>query len=263
MSNSDTLERLQRRFLDALYRHTSPGELVLKGGLALRAVYGQHRRTVDIDLDQDRRRSLAHLQKIIRKAIQSAIRGSEFSALEISEPKQTDTVARWKLSGKLADGRPQHMTIEVSRRNEINRHDLHTIHLRDLALPGHGTPGKIDTYTVSILARHKVLALLNQNRHAPRDIYDLSRLLDNPDVNNPLQGLAPGQLHEIQSELWEKLDSFTWSEFQDQVVTQLDAREAENFNQESFEQIKLTVGEGLDTWFEQAEQGQGSGDHRE
>ena len=81
MNNSDALERLQRRFLDALYRHISPGEIVLKGGLALRAVYGQHRRTTDIHLDQDRRRSLTHLQKIIRKAIHTAIRGSEFSAL--------------------------------------------------------------------------------------------------------------------------------------------------------------------------------------
>jgi len=263
MSNSDTLECLQRRFLDALYRHTSPGEIVLKGGLALRAVYGQRRSTVDIDLDQDRRRSLSHLQKIIRKAIQSAIRGSEFSALEISEPKQTDTVARWKLSGKLADGRPQHMTIEVSRRNEINRADLHTIHLRDLALPGHGTPGKIDTYTVSTLSRHKVMALLNTNRHAPRDIYDLSCLFDNPDVNNPLQGLEINQLHDMQSELWDRLDSFTWPEFQDQVVTQLDANEAEAFNKDSFEEIKLTVGEGIDTWIKQAEHGQASGDSDE
>ena len=254
MNNSDALERLQRRFLDALYRHISPGEIVLKGGLALRAVYGQHRRTADIDLDQDRRRSLTHLQKIIRKAIHIAIRGSEFSALEISEPKQTDTVARWKVSGKLADGSPLHMTIEVSRRNEINKDDLHTIYLRDIALPGLGTPGKIDTYTVSILACQKLMAFVNPRRHAPRDIYDLSCLLENSDVSNPLRGLSADELHGIKSDLWEILESFTWPEFQDQVVTLMDASEAVNFNQDMFEQMQYMVGEGVGTWLEQAEQ---------
>ena len=261
MNMSVTLERLQRRFLDALYRHTSPGEIVLKGGLALRAVYGQHRRTLDIDLDQDRRRSLSRLQKVIRKAIHSAIRASEFSALEINEPKQTDTVARWKLSGKLADGSPLHMTIEVSRRNKVNKADLHTIHLRDIALPGHGTPGKIDTYAVSILARHKVMALLDPKRHALRDIYDISLLLDNPDVNNPLQGISCDELHGMQSELWKKIESFSWPDFQDQVVTQLDVREAENFNQNRFEQMQYSVAEGLSSWLEQAQQG--AGEHSE
>jgi len=255
MDNSDALEHLQRRFLDSLYRHTSPGELVLKGGLALRAIYGQHRRTMDIDLDQDRRRSLTHLQKLIRKAIHGAIRGSEFSALDISEPKQTDTVARWKLSGKLADGSPLHMTIEVSRRHEINRADLHTIQLRDIALPGLGTPGKIDTYTVSILACHKVMAFLNPRRHASRDLYDLSRLLDNPEVSNPLGGLDIIVLHGMKSDLWAKIEAFTWPEFQDEVVIQMDADEAENFSQDVFEQMQYTVGEGVSVWLEEATTG--------
>lgn len=263
MDNSDALERLQRRFLDALYRQSSPGEIVLKGGLALRAVYGQHRRTADIDLDQDPRRSLGHLQKIIRKAIHTTIRGSEFIALEISEPKQTETVARWKLSGKLADGSPLHITIEVSRRHEINKDNLHTIYLRDIALPGLGTPGKIDTYTVTILARHKVMALLNPKRHAPRDLYDLLRLLENPEVCNPLQGLDTNELHSMQSELREKIDSFSWPEFQDQVVVLMDVSEAENFNQELFEQMQHTVGEGISTWLEQAELESGKGDSHE
>jgi len=247
------LERLQRRFLDALFRKISPGEIVLKGGLALRAVYGQHRRTTDIDLDQDPRRSLGHLQKIIRHAIQSAIRGSEFSTLEVSEPKQTQTVARWKLSGQLADGSPLHMTIEVSRRNAINKDELYTIHLRDTALPGIGTPGKIDTYSVTVLARHKVLALLNPNRHAPRDIYDLLLLLDNVEVKNPLRNLKPEQLHELRQDLWEKIESFHWPEFQDQVVTLLDDTEASQYSQEVFEQMQLRVGEGIEDWLQQAE----------
>ena len=254
MNSSGALERLQRRFLDALYRHISPGEIVLKGGLALRAVYGLHRRTENIHLDQDRRRSLAHLQKTIRKAIHTAIHGSEFSALEISEPKQTDTVARWKASGKLADGSPLHMTIEVSRRNEINKDDLHTIYLRDIALPGLGTPGKIDAYKVSILARQKLMAFLNPRRHAPRDIYDLSCLLENPDVSNPLRGLNSDELQVMKSNLWEMLEDITWPEFQDQVITLMDASEAVNFNQDRFEQMQYMVGEGVSIWLDQAEQ---------
>ena len=144
------------------------------------------------------------------------------------------------------------MAIEVSRRNEINKGDLHTIYLRDIALPGLGTPGKIDTYTVSILARQKLRAFLSPRRHAPRDIYDLSCLLENPDVSNPLRGLNADELHGMKSDLWEMLEGFTWSEFQDQVVTLIDASEAEDFNQDRFEQMQYMVGEGVSTWLEQA-----------
>ncbi len=252
MSNQSTLEHLQRRFLDALYRKTSPGEIVLKGGLALRAVYGQHRRTMDIDLDQDPKRSSSHLKKLIRSAIDTAIRGTEFASLEISEPKMTQTVARWKLSGYLADGQRLHMTIEVSRRHNIEPENLYSIALRDLTLPGIGTPGKVDTYTVSVLARQKVLAFLDDNRHAPRDLFDLSLLLENPDVIHPLKGISQNDLAYMANQVWDATESYSWSEFRDEVVVHLDET-ASDFDEDRFTQMQLQVSEGLSGWIASAQ----------
>lgn len=252
MGELSTLEHLQRRFLDALYRKATPGEIVLKGGLALRAVYGQHRRTTDIDLDQNPKRSLSHLKKLIRSAINTAIRGTEFASLKITEPKMTQTVARWKLSGHLADGQALHMSIEISRRHEIDTDNLYRIALRDLALPGIGTPGKVDTYIVSVLARQKTMALLDDKRHAPRDLFDLSLLLENPDVKNPLQGIGSDDLADMADKVWDATENYSWPEFRDEVVVHLDEA-ASNFDENRFIQMQLHVSKGLLDWIASAQ----------
>ena len=50
-----------------------------------------------------------------------ALQGSGLTQTSISEPKQTDTVARWKISGRTSTGEDLHLTVEVSRRGI---HDL-------------------------------------------------------------------------------------------------------------------------------------------
>lgn len=107
------------------------------------------------------------------------------------------------------------------------------------------------------------MALLNPRRHAPRDIYDLSRLLENSDVHQPLEGLSAKQLQGMKSELWEKLDSFSWLEFKDQVVVQMDEHEAEGFNQDMFDQMQYAVGEGINTWLDEADKTLKPGDGHE
>src|SRR5712671_7968004 len=113
---SEIRDSLQQRLLTHLYRGTESSSLVLKGGAAMRVLTESARYTQDLDFDHDPHRSLASLQNTVRTAIDRAIHGSGLIDTSISESKQTDTVARWKISGRTSTGENLHLAVEVSRR---------------------------------------------------------------------------------------------------------------------------------------------------
>src|SRR5258708_30885589 len=113
---SQTRDAFQLRLLTFLYRGSASSSLVLKGGAAMRILTESARFTQDLDFDHDPHRSLASLQNTVRTAIDRAIRGSGLVDTSISESKQTDTVARWKISGRTRTGENLHLAVEVSRR---------------------------------------------------------------------------------------------------------------------------------------------------
>ncbi len=66
-------ELLQARFLIELMSQAIHNELVLKGGLAMRAVLGSTRHTSDIDLDAVMPASVSRIQGIVRRSIDRVI----------------------------------------------------------------------------------------------------------------------------------------------------------------------------------------------
>jgi hypothetical protein len=94
---SQARDAFQLRLLTFLYRGSTSSSLVLKGGAAMRVLTESARCTQDLDFDHDPHRSLASLQNTVRTAIDRAIHGSGLVDTTISESKQTDTVARWKI----------------------------------------------------------------------------------------------------------------------------------------------------------------------
>ena len=113
---SQARDAFQLRLLTFLYRGSTSSSLVLKGGVAMRILTESARFTQDLDFDHDPHRSLASLQNTVRTAIDRAIHGSGLTGTSISESKQTDTVARWKISGRTSTAEILHLTVEVSRR---------------------------------------------------------------------------------------------------------------------------------------------------
>src|SRR5882724_13232324 len=113
---SQTREAFQLRLLTFLYRGSTDSSLVLKGGAAMRVLTESARYTQDLDFDHDPHRSLASLQKTVRSAIDRALQGGGMLQISITEPKQTDTVARWKISARTSAGEDLHLTVEISRR---------------------------------------------------------------------------------------------------------------------------------------------------
>src|ERR1700736_5700817 len=96
---SEIRDAFQQRLLTYLYRGSESSSLVLKGGAAMRVLTESARYTQDLDFEHDPHRSLASLQKTIKSAIERALQGSGLAQTSVSESKQTDTVARWKISG--------------------------------------------------------------------------------------------------------------------------------------------------------------------
>jgi len=217
-STAEVRNAFQERLLASIFKARHPGELILKGGGAMKMRTDSARYTKDLDLDHDPRRGLDGLVKSIRKAIDQAFVGG-FKKLEVSEPKQTDTVARWKIHGQGPKGEDFQLTVEVSRRHEISLQEVEAL-LLQIKDRNFSTRVYIDVYTSNKLAEMKLYALLDDNRIAPRDIYDLDLLV--------CEGAAPSaeamanlqaKYGDMGEQLVKKLEAMPWPLFESQTLT--------------------------------------------
>lgn len=215
--NDGTLALLQARVLSRLFC-TDVHDLVVKGGMAMRVAHNHSRQTKDIDLDADPRMQLRHLQRLVRRSIQEATAGGEIEDLVITEPKQTETTARWKINGVVADtGLPLHMTLEISFRSSINKQD---VALTSYQAEGMNAPSMIPVYKDERLVINKINALLSPSRSAPRDVVDLFLLFEaGVDISaEAIQGIKSESASEAIKEIWLKLDAMDEEQFKREVL---------------------------------------------
>lgn len=241
---SELRDVLQQRLLTHLFRGTESSSLVLKGGAAMRVLTESARYTQDLDFDHDPHRSLASLQKTVRAAIDRALLGSGLAQISISEPKQTDTVARWKISGRTGAGEDLHLTVEVSRRRAP---DLDHVIKVPVQIPDRTLPRVyVSVYDEQALTDNKLSALLDERRTAPRDIYDLELLL--------ARGIHPsaeavkrvGGHSTLLARVSEKLDLMSWALFRDQVLPALPREIQANIDESEYLSMKLRLLEALE-----------------
>ena len=241
---SEIRDALQQRLLTHLYRGTESSSLVLKGGAAMRVLTESARYTQDLDFDHDPHRSLASLQRTVRSAIDRAVQGSGLAGVSISEPKQTDTVARWKVSGRTSTGESLHLTVEVSRRRAP---DLGHVIRVPVQIPDRTLPRVyVSVYDEQALVDSKLAALLDERRTAPRDIYDLELLL--------ARGVCPSAqaVHEVADQVTlvqrvsEKLDLMGWALFRDQVLPALPREIQSNIDEQEYLAMKVRLLESLE-----------------
>lgn len=240
-------DTMQMRILSQMFAQNLEG-LVLKGGMAMRVSHYRHARaTKDIDLDADHDLSLGSLQNVVRKSIQAACRDGLLQHVVVTEPKQTDTTARWKISG--FDPRTHqelHLTVEISRRQNID--------------PAHIYEGcdddgkKIVVYRDEIIAFQKIKALLCSTREAPRDIADLYLLIQTS-VASPVPHLSKwmkdGNIANIE-EMWRKIERMDQTMFRQEVLPSLPPTPDGQEMYKDWEQIRLTVGEQVEKWLIEA-----------
>ena len=242
-SISEIRDAFQQRLLTYLYRGSESSSLVLKGGAAMRVLTESARYTQDLDFDHDPHRSLASLQKTIRSAIERALQGSGLTQTSVSASKQTDTVARWKISGRTITGEDLHLTVEVSRRAPDLGHVLKVpIQVADRTLPR----VYVSVYDEQALTDNKVAALLDERRTAPRDIYDLELLLARGLCPSPPMVQQFGGQMELAQRVSEKLDLMSWALFRDQVLPALPREIQANLDEEEYLALKIRLLESLE-----------------
>lgn len=243
-SLSEIRDALQQRLLTHLYRGSESSSLVLKGSAAMRVLTESARYTQDLDFDHDPHRSLASLQRTVRSAIGRAVQGGGLTEVSISEPKQTDTVARWKVSSRTSTGDKLHLIVEVSRRRapDLGHVVRVPVQIADRTLPR----VYVSVYDEQALADNKLVALLDERRTAPRDIYDLELLLARgvcPSVHavDPIadRGTLMGRVSE-------KLDRMGWALFRDQVLPALPREIQANIDEEEYLAMKIRLLESLE-----------------
>lgn len=248
-------EALQAKLLVELMGNAVHKELVLKGGLAMRAVHGSRRHTKDIDFDADLTFSQARIHGLVARSIDRVVSASPLiSNVVVTEPKQTETTLRWKINGLMAGtAKPLHLTVEVSRRNTLARD-----HVIEAVLPDAFSPA-VKGATVRVLdsqalAVTKVMALTDANRLAPRDIYDLHVLI-RADVEPPISLLASQPRQRLESaltELWLKLEALPYVQFQQEVMPYLPQEVARAIDEDAYADMQLEVGERVERWLKAA-----------
>lgn len=253
-------EALQARLLVELMSNSLHKELVLKGGLAMRAVHGSVRLTKDIDLDADSAHSRGRIHGIVVRSISDSLRSGLIENASVTEPKQTDTTMRWKIAGTaVGTGAPFNLTIEVSRRPQFAAGNIVDLPLGegfDRSVAG----SKVRVLDSQALAFTKVLALTDPKRVAPRDLYDLYVLIE-ANVEPPVALLAGQPVERIESalaELWSKVESMNYQLFRSEVLTVMPDAAAQAITEDKFADMQLTVCSQVEKWLKAARAEQGA-----
>jgi hypothetical protein len=241
---SQARDAFQLRLLTYLYRGSESASLVLKGGAAMRVLTESARYTQDLDFDHDPHRSLASLQKTVRTAIDRALRGSGLAATSISEAKQTETVARWKIFGRTTMGENLNLTVEVSRRQAPDRSHVLKIpvQIADRTLPR----VYVSVYDERTLTDNKLAALLDERRTAPRDIYDLELLLARGACPSAAAIENLGAQGGLTKRVADKLELMNWALFRDEVLPTLPGEDHANVDEGEYLAMKLRLLKALD-----------------
>jgi predicted nucleotidyltransferase component of viral defense system len=248
-------ELLQAKLLVELMSQAVHNELVLKGGLAMRAVLGSTRYTTDIDLDAVTDAPVGRIQGIVRRSIDRVLKQQGLlEDPQVSEPKQTETTLRWKVNGR-APGttRPISLTVEVSRREWAAPFRTKQLELSK-EFAGGAARGRVLVLDAQALAVCKVMALTDPRRDAPRDLFDLSVLLET-ELEDPAVLLAHQSRERVEqalSELWGKIELMGYERFKTDVAPYLPPELAAAVTQERYEELQVNVGTHVEQWLETA-----------
>lgn len=215
------IEQFHLLFLDQLGRKLDPKLYALKGGCNMRFYFKSIRYSEDIDLDiqiihkETLRNKIKNI--LISVPFKQILQIREIEIANISEPKQTETTQRWKLTIKVPNfALPLHTKIEFSRRGlqtgtKFETIDPNIIHNYNL------TPIMLNHYAADAAFQQKVHALASRSQTQARDIFDIYILLTSQIKNLSFAKKQKHIFHEAQV----KINTITFQDFKSQVISYL------------------------------------------
>jgi predicted nucleotidyltransferase component of viral defense system len=225
--------------------------LVLKDGMAMRAVFGSLRLTKDIDFDRQPSLSMDSLKSGLPKILVRAAANAGIKQPDAT--KLTQTTARARLVGRAPTGEQVRFEVEISGRHEI---PADWRRRETIAPPGsYGmAPFIVESYSSDALAAMKIAAAMSEARNAPRDIYDLQDLV--AAQANPVPILAARSalqaLEEIKSHALAKLELINYDLAREELLPYLPTDVRDQLTQDRWIEHTLTVGTAIEHWCDQA-----------
>src|SRR5882724_999678 len=249
---AEARDRCQLQFLAQLMRKGAD-RFVLKGGLAMRALYGSARLTKDIDFDCEDSVSAQSMKAQMPKALEQAARAAGLVGIKVTQTKAGDLASKWRLDALLKGERPMTFDVEVSRRG-VPGDGYVTTKTVQAPYEYRISPFVVRVYTPVAMAAGKVNALLSDNRSVPRDVYDLYDFVQ--------QGVDPSSLwiaHLPQEVLqrkrdavWAKIDGIRFDQAFDELLPYIPPGLRETIDESRWDSMRTDVATHVDKWLEVA-----------
>ncbi len=239
-------------FLSTLMRQGAD-RYILKGGMAMRALYGSARLTKDIDFDCEHSISDRSLATRVAHSLEQAARTAGIVEQKIDRTKSGERASRWRLIGRTRDGIAVTWEVELSRRGVP---DARFVDTRTIQPPYEYTiaPFVARVYSEAAMAAAKVNALLSDNRSVPRDVYDLADLARRGASPVPLwvEHLSRENLKRKRDAVLPKVTLIGFRLANAELLPYLPRDIRGAIDEKRWGDIQIEVAEGVSRWFKEA-----------
>lgn len=246
-SERQTIEIFHLLFLRAFGARVDKALFALKGGCNLRFFLKSIRYSEDMDLDIHTM-SVGTLRNNVSRLLEAqsfaqALRAQGIEIARTSQPKQTQTTQRWKLTLHITESGAEVPTkIEFSRRGLDGEKAVEPVDaeiIRTYRL----YPVIVQHYSVHTAFAQKVSALALREQVQSRDVFDLKLLLDAGGAEQPLPATAAANLAiAIDNAL-----AVDYGAFAGQVLAFLEPEYQEHYgNRKAWAELQEQVVDGLE-----------------
>jgi predicted nucleotidyltransferase component of viral defense system len=250
--DAEMRDRTQMQFLAVLMRQGA-SRFILKGGMAMRALYGSTRLTKDVDFDCEDNVSQQSMQSHMPKALSQAARTAGLGGAEVKQTKQADRSNRWRIRGANSNGVTIAWEVEVSRRGTP---PVQFIETRAFEVPAsYRIPNfSVRVYGPAAMVGGKVNALLSYHRSVPRDVYDLGELIRFRADPTPLWiGFLPRETLERKRPLvMSKIERINFALANSELLPYLAPDVRARIDEARWDELRLQVAEQLERWMSEA-----------
>lgn len=261
--NKKVVDEIQVNILSGVYQNARKNEFILKGGFGIRVVAGSPRYTMDIDFDARYTMDIdldgnpgihgTKHQNVIRRAVKKALLESPIiEDTVVTEPKQTDTVLRWKINGKdVGTEDLLNIKVEVSMRDKINEFKVESVYYNP-PVDYHVSPFLVDAYKKETLLSMKIGALLSENRSHPRDIYDIHLftvrgVMPDMELLEEITEKAHGKEKATET-IWFKADNMDYKLCRTELLPVLPDNIAGRFDERMWDEVRLKASKATEGW---------------
>lgn len=245
-------DRCQLQFLAQLMRRGAD-RFVLKGGIAMRALYGSARLTKDIDFDCEDSVSALSIKAQMPKALEQAARAASLVGIKVTQTKAGDLASKWRLDAHLQGERSMTFDVEISRRGVPSAEYVTT---KTVQAPYEYRISSfiVRVYTDVAMAASKVNALLGDNRNVPRDVYDLYDFVRRGVDPSPLWiAHVPREvLQRKRDAVWAKVDGIGFDQAYDELLPYIAPGLRESIDEARWDGMRTEVAAQVDKWLDTA-----------